>query len=77
MVLARSHSNKSAPLELEVEGGFIEEEKVHSAWTMTNEGKGYTDHDKVEYIKLMQPLFDDITKNMNQQLMKGFELLVS
>ena len=28
-------------------------------------------------IKLIQPLFDEITKNMNQQLMKGFELLVS
>ena len=25
----------------------------------------------------MKPLFDDITKNMNEQLMKGFELLVS
>ena len=43
---------------------------------MTNKGKGYTDHDKVEYIKLIQPIFDDITKNINQQLMKGFELLV-
>ena len=44
---------------------------------MISEGKGSTDHEKIEYIKLIQPLFYDITKNMNQQLMKGFELLVS
>ena len=44
---------------------------------MTSEGKGPTDHEKLEYIKIIQPLFDDITKNMNHQLMKGFELLVS
>ena len=43
---------------------------------MTNEGKGYIDTEKVEYIKLIQPLFDDITKNMNQHLMKWFEWLV-
>ena len=44
---------------------------------MTSEGKGPTDHENLEYIKLIQPLFDDITKNMNQHLMKGLELLVS
>ena len=44
---------------------------------MTNEGKGYIDHDKEEYIKLMKPLFNEITKNMTQQLMKGFELLAN
>ena len=44
---------------------------------MTSEGKGPTDHEKLEYIKIIQPLFDDITKNMNQRLIKGFELLVS
>ena len=75
MVLTRIKINNSPPLDPEVKGVFVEEvvEEVHSVETMTNEGKGYTDHDKVEYI---QPLFDDITKNMNQQLMKGFELLV-
>ena len=44
---------------------------------MTSEGKGPTDHENIEYIKLIQPLFDEITNNMNQQLMKGFKLLVS
>ena len=82
MVLTRSQSNNPPPLYPEVEGVFVEgkevlEEEVHFAETMTREGKGYTDHDKVEYIKLLQPLFDDITKNMNQKLMKGFKLLVS
>ena len=82
MVLTGINRNNPPPLELEVEGVFVEEEEVvveevHSAETMTNEGKGYTDHEKVEYIKLIQTLFDDITNNMNQHLMKGFELLVS
>ena len=44
---------------------------------MTTKGKGHTNHDKEEYIKLMKPLFDEITKNMTQQLMKGFELLAN
>ena len=70
MVLKRSQINKPPPLEPEVEGDFVEEEEVveeevHSTENMTNEGKGYTDHDKVEYIKLIQPLFDEITINMN------------
>ena len=59
MVLTRSQINNSPPLEPEVEGVFakeeeveVEEEEVHSVETMTSEGKGYTDHDKVEYIKL-------------------------
>ena len=71
LVLTRIQSNKSPPLEVEVELVFVEEEEVveeevHSAENMLNEGKGYTDHDKVEYIKIIQPLFDDITNNMNQ-----------
>ena len=57
MVITRIQINKSPPLEPEVEGVFVEEdvveEEVHSVETMTNEGKGHTDHDKVEYIKLM------------------------
>ena len=81
MILTRSQRNKSPPLEPEVEGVFVEEEEVeeeegHSAETMTNEGKGLSD-DKNEYLKLIKSLFDDITKNMTQQLMKGFELLAS
>ena len=38
----------------------------------TNEGKGHIDHDKEEYIKLMKPLFDEITNNMNHNHIKGF-----
>ena len=89
MVVTRIQSNKPPPLDPEVEGVFVGgeevvEEEVHFAETMTSEGKGPTDHEKIEYIKLIQPLFDDITKNMNQQLMnmnqylmKGFKLLIS
>ena len=58
--------NNPPPLEPKFEGVFVEEEEVHSAETMTNEGKGDADHDKVEYIKLIKPLFDYINKNMNQ-----------
>ena len=62
MVLTRIQINNTPPLELEFEGIFVEEEEVeeeevHSVETMTNEGKGYTDHDKEEYIKLMKHLF--------------------
>ena len=70
MVVKRSQINKPPPLDPEVEGVFVEEEVVeeeeHFAKTMTSEGKGPTDHEKLEYIKLTQPLFDDITNNMNQ-----------
>ena len=68
MVLTRSQINNSPPLEPEVEGVFVEEveeEEVHSAETMTNEGYGIKDDkNKEEYIKLMKPLFDEITNNM-------------
>ena len=81
MLLTRIQSNKSPPLDPEVEGVFVEEEEVveeevHSAETMTREGKEYTDQGKVEYIKIIQCIFDEITNKMNQHLMKGFELLV-
>ena len=77
MVLNRSQINNPPPIEPEVEGVFVDEEEVkeeevHSAETMTNEGKGLCD-DKDEYIKLVKHIFDDITNNMTQQLMKGFE----
>ena len=78
MVLKRIQSNKPPPLDPEFEGVFVEEEvavveeEVHFAETMTSEGKGPTDHEKIEYIKLIQPLFDEITNSMNQQLIKGF-----
>ena len=44
---------------------------------MTSKGKGATDHENMEYIRLIQTLFDDINNKMNQELMKGFKLLVS
>ena len=83
MVLTRIQTNKPPPLDPEFEGVFVEEdeveeEEVHPAETMTN--KGYAlqdDKNKEEYIKIMKHIFDEITKNMTQQLMKGFELLVS
>ena len=82
IVLKRIQINNPPPLDPKVEGVFVEEEEVdeeevHSTEIMTSEGKGYTDHDKVESIKLLQTIFYDINKNMNQHLMKGFELLVS
>ena len=65
MVLTNIQINNPPPFEPKVEGVFveIEEEEVHSAETMTNEGKGLSD-DKEEYLKLIKPLFDYITKNM-------------
>ena len=44
---------------------------------MTSEGKGPIDHENIEYIKLIKPLFYDITKNIKLHIMQGFELLVS
>ena len=82
MVVTRSQRNKPPPLDPEVEGVFVGgeevvEEEVHFVETMTSEGKGPTDHENIDYIKLVQTLFDDITNKMSQQIMKGFELLVS
>ena len=82
MVVTRIQINKPPPLDSKFEGVFVGgeevvEEEVHFAETMTSEGKGPTDHENIEYIKLIQPLFDYITNKMNQQLMKGFKLLVS
>ena len=59
-----------------VEEEEVVEEEIHSAETMTNEGKGLSD-DKEEYLKIIKPLFHDITKNMTQHLMKVFELMAS
>ena len=62
MVVTRSQINKPPPLYIEVEGVFVEEEEVeeevHFAETMTSEGKGPTDHEKIEYIKLIKNIFD-------------------
>ena len=58
-------------------GGEVVEEQVHFAEIMTSEGKGPIDQENMEYIKIIQHIFDDITKNMNQNLMKIFKLLVS
>ena len=81
MVLKRIQINNPPPLEPEFEGVFVEEEEVeeeevHYAETTTNEGKGLPDV-KEEYIKLTKPIFYDITKNMTQNIMKGFELMAS
>ena len=73
MVLTMSQSNKPPPLEPEVEGVFVEEEEVeeevHSAETMIIEGKGHTDN-KEEYLKIMKPIFDGITNNINLLLQR-------
>ena len=76
MVLKIIQINNPPPLEPEVEGVFVEEEEVHSTETMNNKGKGLSE-DKEGYLKLMKPLFDDITKNMTQNIMNGFEWLAS
>ena len=77
MVLKRIQISNLPPLEPGVEGVFVEEEVVeeeeHFAETMTSEGKGPTDHENIEYIKLIQPIFYYITNNMNQHIIKGFE----
>ena len=81
MVVTSSQINKPPPLDPEVEGVFVGgevvEEEVHFVETMTSEGKRPTDHGNLEYIKPIQPIFEDITNNMNHHLMKVFELLVS
>ena len=81
MVVTMIQINKPPPLDPTIEGVFVGgeevvEEEVHFAETMTSKGKGPTDHENIEYIKLIKPLFYYITNNMNPQLMKGFELLV-
>ena len=62
MVLNMIQINNSPPLDPKVESVFVEEEvveeEVHFAETMTSEGKGSTDHEKIEYIKLIQTIFD-------------------
>ena len=59
MVLKTSQINNTPPLEPEVEGVFVEEEEVHSAETMTNEGYGLQDDkNKEEYLKIMKPIFN-------------------
>ena len=76
MVLKRIQIKNIPPLEPEVEEEEVEEEEVDSIETMNNEGNGLpNDKNKEEYIKLMKPISDDRTNNMNQYLMKGFELL--
>ena len=43
---------------------------------MTGDEKG-TSYDGEEHIKIITPIFYDITKNMTQHLMKIFELMAS
>ena len=88
MVLTRSQINKPPPLESELEGcRLVEEElegkKVPLTKAMAHEGEDYT-KEKMEYIKLIKPLFEEISKDMTQhmvyitqQIEKGFELMAS
>ena len=41
---------------------------------MTGDEK-VTSYDGEEHIKIMKPIFDEITINKTQELMKGFELI--
>ena len=72
MVLERSKINKPPPLDPEVESVFVGgeevvEEEVHFVETMTRDEKG-TSYDSEELIKIMEPIFEDMNKN----IMKGY-----
>ena len=65
------------PLYIETKSAFVEEEKIKKQEkatifleTMTRDEKG-TSYDGKELIKIMEPIFEDMTKN----IMKGFEFL--
>ena len=70
MVLKRIQINKPPPLESELEGAHLVEEelegkKVPLTKAMAHEGEDYT-KDKMEYLKIIKPLFEEISKDMNQ-----------
>ena len=56
--------SQGPPLDIETNSAFVEEE------TMTRDEKG-TSYDGEEHIKIMEPIVEDMNKN----LMKGFEFL--
>ena len=69
-------------LYIETKSAFVEEGKKSRrrrqffGETMTRDENG-TSYDGDEHIKLMKPLFYDITKNMTHKIMQGFELMAS
>ena len=68
MVLTRIQSNKSPPLESELEGARLveeelEEKKVPLTKAMAHEGENYT-KDQMEHLKLIKTLFEEISKEM-------------
>ena len=58
------YSNSGPPLYIETKSTFVEEE------TMTRDKRG-TSYDGEELIKIMEPIFEDMNKN----IIKGFKLL--
>ena len=88
IILTRSQKNNPPPLESELECAWLveeelEEKNVPLTKAMAHKGKDYT-KEKMEYIKLIKPLFEEISKEMNQhmvdmtqQIAKGFELMAS
>ena len=88
MVLTRNQRNKPPQLESKLEGARLveeelEEKKVPLTKAMAHKGEDYT-KEKMEYIKIIKPLFEEISKDMTQhmvdmtqQITKGFELMAS
>ena len=86
MVLERSKINKPPHLEFEFENARLvedelEEKNVPLTKAMAHEGEDYT-KDKMEYLKLIKPMFEEISKDMTQNMVdmtqhipKGFELM--
>ena len=72
MVLKRIQINKPPPLEYELEGSqLVEEEleatKVPLTKAMAHEGGDYT-KEKMEYLKLIKPIFEEISKEITQHM---------
>ena len=72
MVLKRIQINKPPPLEYELEGARLIEEELqgkHVPLTkaMDHEGEDYN-KEKMEYIKLIKPTFEEISKEITQHM---------
>ena len=70
MVLKRIQINKPPPLESELKGARLVEEELEErnvplTKAMAHEGEDYT-KEKMEYIKLIKPMFEEISKDMTQ-----------
>ena len=66
MVLKIIQSNKPPPLESELEGARLveeelEEKNVHLTKATAHEGEDYT-KEKMEYLKITKPLYEEISK---------------